>query len=119
MARKLYKFKLLLDENLPNRTSFPRLNGRYDTKHVVHDYKKQGIPDDMVMRLAVQSERIVITLNKKDFLNFKLTKNSGVIGVSPNLSIEQIDVKITSFLSKSTKNQIYGHIHYITKASVE
>lgn len=69
MGRKLYKFKLLLDENLPKRASFPRLNSRYDIKHVVHDYNKRAITDREVMTLGVNDSRIILTINEKDFVN--------------------------------------------------
>lgn len=119
MAHKPYKFKVLLGENLPDHKSFPRLNGRYDIKHVVHDFCKQGITDNEVMNLGDKTGRIIITLNEKHFCGFKLKKTNGVIGISQNLSKEQIDSKITSFLSKSNRSQIYGHHHYITQKTIE
>lgn len=119
MVHRLFKFKLLLDENLSKRTSFPRLNNRYDVKHVVQDYRKQGVSDDEVYKLGISSGRIIVTINKKDFTNFPPNKKTGVIGLSPSLTIDQIDSKITSFLSKSNRSQVYGHVNYITMKSVE
>lgn len=119
MVHRLFKFKLLLDENLSKRTSFPRLNSRYDVKHVVQDYHKQGVSDDEVYKLGISSGRIIITINKKDFTNFPSNKKTGVIGLSPNLTIDQIDSKITSFLSKSNMSHVYGHINYLTINTVE
>ncbi len=122
MPRKLYKFKLLLDENLPPRTSFPRLNGRYIVKHVIHDFHKKSstktILDSEVMAIGIKMKSIVVTINKKDFLNFVLTKDSGVVGISPNMSSEQIDTRLSAFLTKSSKNQIYGHINFITQNAI-
>lgn len=122
MPHKLYKFKLLLDENLPPRTSFPRLNSRYIVKHVIHDFHiklpTKTILDSEIMSFGIETKSIVITINKKDFLHFILTKNSGVIGISPNMSNEQIDTRLCAFLTKSTKNQIYGHINFITQNTI-
>lgn len=119
MVHRLFKFKLLLDENLSKRTSFPRLNSRYNLKHVVQDYHKQGISDNEIYKLGIASNRIIVTINKKDFTNFPPNKKTGVIGLSPSLTIDQIDSKITAFLSKSNMSQVYGHVNYVTMKSVE
>jgi hypothetical protein len=57
MTRKFYKHKLLLDENVQNRTYFPSLNERFDVKHVVADYKEVSIPDEAVYELARKEGR--------------------------------------------------------------
>ena len=90
------KHKLLLDENLRPRTRFLRLNSRFDVKHIRDDFNLAGLPDPDVYRLAVREQRILVTYNEKDFLPLVGTQNDGgVIGVSPNLTTEQIDTKLT------------------------
>jgi hypothetical protein len=48
MPRKFYKFKLLLDENMPPRKCFPRLNSRLDLKHIRDDLNQAGLKDPPV-----------------------------------------------------------------------
>ncbi len=115
MGRKWYKYKLLLDENLPPKTSFPRLNSRHNLRHIVHNFHKSGLKDPEVYTLAVKRNLLIITLNEKDFYSLS-GKNSktGIISISPNCSNEQIDKKLTSLLSKHSPNELYGHFHKIT-----
>jgi predicted nuclease of predicted toxin-antitoxin system len=58
MPRKFYKFRLLLDENMPPRQRFPRLNSRFDVKHVRDDWHKTGIKDPLVYELAHKRKRV-------------------------------------------------------------
>lgn len=53
MPHKIYKHKLLLDENFPQRSKLVRLNSRFDLKHIVKDYKKQGAKDEEIFNLAI------------------------------------------------------------------
>lgn len=109
------RYKLLLDENFFTRTYFPILNSRHDVKHVVEDLKMGGISDPKVYQLAVKTKRLIITFNRKDFEPMAaMSKGTGIITVSTNLSDEQIDKKITSLLSKCTPGTLYGTFHHIT-----
>jgi len=54
MVHHFYKHKLLLDENMPPRLEFPRLNGLFDVKHVRDDLNSGGLPDPQVYALAVK-----------------------------------------------------------------
>jgi len=40
MSPKFRKYKLLLDENMPPRSDFERLNHLFDVKHTAIDLKK-------------------------------------------------------------------------------
>ncbi len=115
MPRKFVKFKLLLDENFPSRLKFPRLNHRFDLKHLVVDFRKSGVTDPQVYRFACQQKRIIITFNDRDFR--KMAEKStlaGIIGVSKNLTNQHIDKKINSLLLKSFENDLYGKFIYIS-----
>lgn len=114
MPKKLYKFKLLLDENMPPRQRFPRLNSRYDIKHVRDDLHKSGLLDPAVFALASKLQRIIITFNGDDFRGMVSSTETGVINISPNLRYEQIDTKLTSLLTKSNANAIYGKFTNLT-----
>src|SRR5947207_3217073 len=67
MPRGFYKHKLLLDENMPSRHYFPRLNHLFDVKHIAVDLKKGSIKDELVYEEAVKLHRLVVTFNGDDF----------------------------------------------------
>lgn len=115
MSRKFYKYRLLLDENFPDRHRLPRLNHRFNLKHLVSDLQMTGISDEKVFEVGQKQKRIIVTFNDKDFFGIATkSKNTGVIGVSAQLSIDQIDKKLTAFLIKQTPKLLYGQFHYIS-----
>jgi predicted nuclease of predicted toxin-antitoxin system len=115
MTRKFYKHKLLLDENVPNRTHFPTLNERFDLKHVVADYKQGSIPDEAVYELARKEKRLLVTYNIKDFIQLaSKSTDMGIIGLSAQLSAEQIDTKLTALLRRNTLRRLAGKVTEIT-----
>ncbi len=97
MGHRFYKHKLLLDENMPSRLEFPRLNGLFDVKHVRDDHKRGGLSDSQVFDLAVKLQRLIVTFNARDFKALAMqSQDIGIIGVSANLSSHQIDTKLTA-----------------------
>jgi len=115
MPRGFYKFKLLLDENFYPREKLPIANNRFKLRHILKDLHLTGISDSEVYKLAIKNKSIVVTFNDKHFKPFAETsKESGVIGISTNLSIEQIDKKLTALLTKSKKNELYAKFTYIS-----
>jgi len=118
MVRKFHKHKLLLDEGFPVRSYFPLLNRRFDVKHITQDFKRVSLSDKQVHGFAAEHDRIVVTLNIKDFKPLSPTnKNTGVIGVSANLHYYQVDKKLTALLNKSTKKQLFGKLTVISGES--
>ena len=118
MVRKFRRHKLLLDEGFPVRSYFPRLNRRFDLKHIAQDFKKVGLTDRQVHRFAAEHDRIVVTLNIKDFKPLSPTsKNTGLIGISASLPFDQVDKKLTALLNKSTKKQLLGELTIISRES--
>ena len=115
MPKKFYKFKLLLDENMPPRQRFPRLNSRFDLKHMRDDFNHIGVKDPAVYDLAVKQNRLIITFNGKDFKKL-LDKSvqTGLINVSANLRYEQIDTKLTALLTKSSEKSLFGQFTDLT-----
>lgn len=115
MSHRFYKYKLLLDEGIPPRVNFPRLNSRYDIKHIAVDLHKSGLRDIEVYRLAVSQKRVIVTFNDKDFKEYVLmSEETGVIGVSTNLSTEQMDKKLISLLVRSKKSGVLGRFNYLS-----
>ena len=114
MPHKICEHKLLLDENFPQRPKLVRLNSRFDLKHIVKDYKKQGAKDEEIFNIAIKLKRLLVTFNDKHFSKISSeNKNTGVIGVSTNLTTEQIDKKLTALLLASGPKELYGKFTYI------
>jgi predicted nuclease of predicted toxin-antitoxin system len=115
MARRFYKHKVLLDENMPHRIYFPLTNSRFDIKHIVGDYKRQGLSDPDVYELARKNARLLVTYNIKDFKDLaRRSAATGVIGVSPNLPLEQIDKKLTALLTRAAEKELLGKLTIVT-----
>ncbi|SRR6266567_3414426 len=115
MVHRFYKHKLLLDENMPSRLEFPRLNGLFDVKHIRDDLKSGGLSDPQVYDLAVKQQWLIVTFNAKDFRELATqSQETGIIGVSTNLPSHQIDTKLTALLVRSTANALLGKLTTIT-----
>ena len=113
MVKTLYKYKILLDENIPPRGAFPLLNALFSVKHIDHDYGKGGVSDMEVYRLAAVEKRVIITRNIKHFIHLAGTKDdAGIIGILPHVQPEQLDKKLVSFLRKTNPKMLVGK--YIT-----
>ena len=109
MPKKFHKHKLLLDENMPGRQAFPRLNRLFDVKHVRDDFKSAGTSDQQVYNIAEQSKRLIITYNVKHFkILVGKSQETGVIGVPPHLLAHQVDTKLTALLRKSSEKALFG-----------
>lgn len=115
MPKRFYKFKLLLDENMPPRQRFLRLNSRFDVKHIRDDLNQLGLIDPIVYTFASKLNRLIITFNGGDFINLvDRSQETGVINISANLHYDQIDTKLTSLLTKSSTNTLYGKFTNLT-----
>ena len=102
---------------MPNRAFFPRLNSRFDVKHIRDDLNHGGFDDPGVYELAVSQERILVTYNIKHFRPLTGSKkDAGIIGISPNLIPSQVDTKLTALLTKSTPHALFGKLTTLTAA---
>jgi hypothetical protein len=111
MAKAFYKHKPLLDEQMPLRTAFPRLNERFNVKHVAMDLNKGGTKDPAVYDLAVELGRIVITQNDRHFAPLVGTQDDrGIIGIPPHWQPEQIDSKLTALLMRHGPSYFNGRL---------
>ncbi len=120
MTKRFYKHKLLLDENFPARQYFSSLNKRFNVKHVGIDLNLAGISDLEVYALARKENRLVVTRNIKDFRELAvMSKDTGVIGISPNMTFDQVDKKLTALLNKSTPKSLLGKLTTISGETEE
>jgi hypothetical protein len=103
---------------MPLRTYFPSLNEKFNLKHIAADYKRMSLPDPQVYEFAQKEKRLIITYNVKDFVGLiKHNAHTGIIGISANLTLSQIDKKLTALLLKATKNELQGKVTKITGES--
>ena len=118
MLKRFYKHKILLDENMPTRQDFPRLNELFDVKHIRDDLHKNGLDDPQVYGLAVQLKRLIVTYKIKHFRKLAPQSfDSGVIGVSANLTFQQMDTKLTALLIRSNENALQGKYTPLSEAA--
>jgi hypothetical protein len=108
MSPKQTRYRLLLDEMLPAREKFPELNKFHNVRHIVHDFHKSGLTDDLVVSLAKKEKRIVVTKNSRHFLSLCMKHGVGLIGLTEEMPYEEIDKTITAKLRdlKITKEYI-------------
>ncbi|MFJ6384961.1 DUF5615 family PIN-like protein [Kitasatospora sp. NPDC092039] len=110
MPKTFHKHKILLDENMPPRGAFPKLNERFDVKHVSVDLHQGGIADSSVYQLALKHHRIIVSQNWRDFL--KLVGSSldeGVIAVTGNNWV-RMDAQLTSMLTRHGASFFRGKV---------
>ena len=118
MATKFHKHKLLFDENIPRRQMFPRLNELFDVKHIRDDLNKSGLADPQVYTLAAKLQRILVTYNIKDFRQLaSQSQDTGIIGISPNLQLHQIDTKLTALLLRCNQKALFGKYTALSEAA--
>lgn len=115
MAPRFYKHKIIFDENFPTRAYFPLLNSKFTVKHIAKDLNKSGWSDKQIYKFASQNNMIIVTFNIKDFVKFiDISHHAGVIGVSHNLSNDDIDKKLTALFSRSSEHTLFGKVTHIT-----
>ena len=115
MPKRFHKHKLLLDENMSERQSFPHLNELFDVKYIRDDLNSGGLPDPEVYALAAKLRRFLVTYNIMDFRDVASQNlTTGVIGISPNVPLHQIDTKLTTFLMRKRAKALLGKFTLIT-----
>lgn len=117
MARRFYKFRLLLDEGLPHRRQFHILNSRFNVKHIVGDFKSSGLEDPEVYKRAISENRLLVTLNERDFRKLVRKNSLGIIGISGNMTTAHIDKKLNALLTKSKPKDLFGRFTSISGES--
>ena len=117
MPKSFYKHKTLLDEQVSPRQYFPRLNERFDVKHIKHDLNLASLPDPEVYALALSQGRIILTKNVKDFRPLLGEDSPGIIGIPETWSNHRIDSKLTALLMKNGPNYFRGR--YLPLATVD
>jgi predicted nuclease of predicted toxin-antitoxin system len=115
MNARRFRVKLLLDEGLPKRQSFSRLNDLGDLKHIKHELTRSGIPDAELYNVATSEGRIIVTLNIRDFQRFLRKDGSSIIGLSPQLTNQQIDSKLVALINRLQPHHLLGHFFKVDR----
>ncbi len=109
--RRGAKPKFLLYEGLPKKNSYPTLNKYCSVKHINHDFHLSGAKDQQVYELALREERLLVTLNTKDFIPLLDRNSPSILSLTPNISNNRADQKILS-LAKQLKESDFVGKHF-------
>lgn len=115
-AKKVKKFRLLLDAAFARPSIFRKLSSKANVTHVVWDLGKSNqISDEEIYQLATQNERFVVTINYRDFKKLVKTGGAGIFGVPPYLSNEEMDEVLTNFLAGKNPIELWGKAATVLK----
>ena len=117
-TKRLQKHRLLLDEALPPKQRYPKLNSFHDVKHIEHDLKMGGSNDKNVYKYAIKEDRILITFNVKDFKPMLKNKTPSIIALSTNLTNNEADLKICKLLRNIKLSQSIGFLISVSKNEI-
>lgn len=98
---------------------FPRLNNFHKLQHIVEDCRQKELKDPKVYEYACANALILVTLNKKHFTKIVAKNGSGIIGISGNMTPDQIDNKLLAYLKKHSPQQLKGKYIQITNETSE
>ncbi len=108
-SQRKKKFRILLDSAFARTQLFPRLRKKANLAHAYHDC---GLPrqaeDEEIYQKAIEENRFVLTINFDDFRKLVKKNKPGVIGIESQLSNEEIDKKVSEFLSKKNPDDYMG-----------
>ena len=107
--KKIKKFRLLLDSAFAKPESFPKLRKKTNLAHTVHDFGlSPQSSDEEIYQHAVQTNRLVLTINYKDFKKLVHSGKPGIIAIESQLTNEQIDNLVTKFVSGKNPADFLG-----------
>lgn len=106
---KKKKFRLLLDSAFAKPESFPRLRKKVNLAHIVHDYAMSvQAEDEEIYQKAVSENRIVLTINLKDFKKLVKKRQPGILGIESQLTNKEIDQIVSDFISDKNPEDFRG-----------
>ena len=109
------KLKLLLDENIGLRAYYELKNRGYHVQSVLTE--RRGIPDEEVMRIAMERDKIIVTMDK-DFGYLAQAYNPpGVVIL--RLKDPRIPNRIRAILrALNLGDKLYGHVTIVTETRI-
>ncbi|MBI2033358.1 MAG: DUF5615 family PIN-like protein [Candidatus Levybacteria bacterium] len=98
-----------MDSAFAISTQFPKLKKKANIAHCVHDCQLSTQAEDQeIYQTAVKENRFVLTINFKDFKPLVQKGKPGVIGIQSQLSNEQIDKVVCTFISEKNPDDFIG-----------
>lgn len=113
-SKKHARYKLLLDEGLPFKEKFPKLNNLHTLRHINHDLRRGGARDSQIYEIAVKDGSMVVVFNTKDFKVLIRRNNPSVISLSSGLTNKQIDLRLCKVLKNLKPSQKIGMLISVT-----
>ncbi len=109
------KLKLLLDENIGLRAYYELKNQGYHVQSVLTEHR--GIPDEEIVRIAMERDKIIVTMDK-DFGYLAQAYNPpGVVIL--RLKDPRIPNRIRAILrALNLRDQLYGHVTIVTETRI-
>lgn len=99
----------MLDSAFAKPELFTKLSKKVNLFHPVHDLGLSPRADDEVIyQKAITENRFVLTINFKDFVKLVKPDKPGVFGIKSELTNEQIDKKVTKFISGKDPEDFKG-----------
>ncbi len=103
------KFRILLDSAFAKPSTFPKLCKKANVAHAVHDIGlSPQAEDEEIYQKAIQTSRFVLTINFKDFKKLVKKGKPGIFGIESQLTNQQIDKKVSEFLSNKNPSDFIG-----------
>ncbi|MBI4079213.1 MAG: DUF5615 family PIN-like protein [Candidatus Levybacteria bacterium] len=98
-----------MDSAFAVTTQFPKLRKKANIAHCVHDYGLSIQAEDKeIYQTAVKENRFVLTVNFKDFKPMVGGGKPEVIGIPSQLTNQQIDETVCTFISDINPNDFVG-----------
>ncbi len=106
---KKKKFRLLLDSAFARSMAFPKLAKKANIAHAVYDLGLSPQAEDGdIYQKAVEENRFVLTINFKDFRKLVKKEKTGIFGIESQLTNQEIDNKVSRFLSNKDPQDFKG-----------
>ena len=88
-----HNIKFLLDEGLPPRKKLLHVNSRssFNVRHITHDYKKSGLTDQQILKIAEKDGRILVVLDGDFNKKRQIQKKTAILKMTGGLTISKID----------------------------
>ncbi len=103
------KFRFLLDSAFAQPPAFPKLRKKANLAHAVYDLNlSTQAEDEEIYQKATEENRLVLTINFKDFKKLIKKNRTGIFGIESQLSNEKIDSKVTNFISGKNPDEFWG-----------
>lgn len=119
-ASRKKKFRLLLDSAFAKPESFPKLKKKANLAHIIHNYGMSSQAEDKeIYQKAVSENRIVLTINFKDFRQLVKKGQPGILGIESQLANMEIDQIVSDFISDKNPEDLIGKAIRITFRGME